>query len=307
MGLSTGLYADQAAGRPLGQVFIGSERSAVGTSALPLNAWSHLATTFDGSVVRLYVNGVLAGSTSVSGSMAASTGVLQDRRQQRLGGVVRRLDRRGARLQPRAHRRRDPAGHADACRRLAAAGRHVAAFGPVRADGVDRDRVGDARLDGVERQRGRRPLQRAPLADRRLHACGREPGRTADGHGLHGLGARGGHLLLPRDGRGRGRQHQRRFGAGDRGRSCRPAADGFGHRARGGRDGQRHGHGDRWRLGRCRRVRASSSGWAAATSAARTRRRRTPSPGTRRPSATAATRSPPSPATPPVRRPPPRS
>ena len=76
-GVVYGLYADQAAGRPLGQVFIGSERSAIGTSALPLNAWSHLATTFDGSVVRLYVNGVLASSTSVTGAMTASTGVLR--------------------------------------------------------------------------------------------------------------------------------------------------------------------------------------------------------------------------------------
>ena len=72
-----GLYADQAAGRPLGQVYVGAERNAVGTSSLPVNAWSHLAATFDGAVVRLYVNGVLAGSTSFAGVMAASTGVLR--------------------------------------------------------------------------------------------------------------------------------------------------------------------------------------------------------------------------------------
>ena len=76
-GVVYGLFADQAGSRPLGQVFIGSERNAVGTAAVPLNAWTHLATTFDGAVVRLYVNGVLAGSTSVSGSMGASTGVLR--------------------------------------------------------------------------------------------------------------------------------------------------------------------------------------------------------------------------------------
>ena len=76
-GVVYGLYADQAAGRPLGQVYIGSERSAIGTSALPLNVWSHLATTFDGSVVRLFVNGVLVGTSSISGSMTASTGVLR--------------------------------------------------------------------------------------------------------------------------------------------------------------------------------------------------------------------------------------
>ena len=45
-GVVYGLYADQAGWRPLGQVDIGGERNAVGTAALPLNAWSHLATTY---------------------------------------------------------------------------------------------------------------------------------------------------------------------------------------------------------------------------------------------------------------------
>ncbi len=76
-GVVYGLYGDQAGGRPLGQVFIGGERNAVGSASLPLNVWSHLATTFDGSVVRLYVNGALAGSSSVSGAMAASSGPLR--------------------------------------------------------------------------------------------------------------------------------------------------------------------------------------------------------------------------------------
>jgi glucose/arabinose dehydrogenase/PKD repeat protein len=76
-GVVYGLFADQAGGRPLGQVFIGAERNAVGSASLPLNSWSHLASTFDGSTVRLFVNGVLAGSSSVSGAMAASTGVLR--------------------------------------------------------------------------------------------------------------------------------------------------------------------------------------------------------------------------------------
>ena len=79
-GVVYGLYGDQAGGRPLGQIDVGGERNAVGSSALPLNAWSHLAATFDGSVVRLFVNGVQAGSLAFSGSMAASTGSL------RLGG-----------------------------------------------------------------------------------------------------------------------------------------------------------------------------------------------------------------------------
>ena len=103
-GVVYGLFADQAGSRPLGQVFIGSERNAVGTAALPLNAWSHLATTYDGSVVRLYVNGSLAGSTAVTGAMAASTGVLRIGGNSVWGEWFAGLDRRGARLQPGAER-----------------------------------------------------------------------------------------------------------------------------------------------------------------------------------------------------------
>ena len=69
-----GCMGDQAGGRPLGQIDVGGERNAVGSAALPLNAWSHLAATFDGAVVRLFVNGVQVGSLGFSGSMAASTG-----------------------------------------------------------------------------------------------------------------------------------------------------------------------------------------------------------------------------------------
>jgi glucose/arabinose dehydrogenase/PKD repeat protein len=79
-GMVYSLYANQDTSRPVGQVFIGSERNAVGSASLPLNAWSHLAATFDGSSLRLYVNGVLVSTTAVTGSMVASTGVL------RLGG-----------------------------------------------------------------------------------------------------------------------------------------------------------------------------------------------------------------------------
>src|SRR4029078_10382157 len=43
-----GLDADAGAGRPLGQVDIGGERNAVGSTALPLNVWTHLAVTYDG-------------------------------------------------------------------------------------------------------------------------------------------------------------------------------------------------------------------------------------------------------------------
>ena len=76
-GVVYGLFADQAGARPLGQVFIGSERNATGTAALPLNAWTHLATTYDGAVSPPLRQRRPRGLDSVSGAMAASTGVLR--------------------------------------------------------------------------------------------------------------------------------------------------------------------------------------------------------------------------------------
>jgi concanavalin A-like lectin/glucanase superfamily protein/copper-binding protein NosD len=75
-GMVYALYAHDGTA-PVGQAWIGSERNANGSSALPLNVWTHLATTCDGTTLRLYVNGSLVSSTAVGGSMAATTGVLR--------------------------------------------------------------------------------------------------------------------------------------------------------------------------------------------------------------------------------------
>src|SRR5204863_3719140 len=40
---------------------------------LPLNAWSHLAATYDGSAVRLYLNGAQVASTPASGAAQTSS------------------------------------------------------------------------------------------------------------------------------------------------------------------------------------------------------------------------------------------
>jgi Concanavalin A-like lectin/glucanases superfamily len=50
---------------------------ARGTSQLPLNAWSHLAATYDGATLRLFVNGVQVGSRALTGALLTSTGVLR--------------------------------------------------------------------------------------------------------------------------------------------------------------------------------------------------------------------------------------
>jgi hypothetical protein len=40
---------------------------------LPLNAWSHVAATYEGTVMALYVNGVQVASQAQSGAVATST------------------------------------------------------------------------------------------------------------------------------------------------------------------------------------------------------------------------------------------
>ncbi|HEX8523847.1 MAG TPA: Ig-like domain-containing protein [Tepidisphaeraceae bacterium] len=78
-GLAYGMYAYGGAGMPPAGYInkAGTDYSAGGGSVLPLNTWSHLATTFDGSAIRLYVNGTLVGSTAVTGPITTSSDVLR--------------------------------------------------------------------------------------------------------------------------------------------------------------------------------------------------------------------------------------
>lgn len=46
--------------------------SATGATELPLNAWTHLAGTYDGSTATLYVNGLVAATTAAAGTIPTS-------------------------------------------------------------------------------------------------------------------------------------------------------------------------------------------------------------------------------------------
>jgi fibronectin type 3 domain-containing protein len=59
-----------------GGTFGGANGNVVGSAALTANAWSYLSLTYDGSVLRLYVNGALVSTQSQAGAIATSNNQL---------------------------------------------------------------------------------------------------------------------------------------------------------------------------------------------------------------------------------------
>jgi hypothetical protein len=75
------LYAKVNTNRPAVYVVRAAQPNAAvdarGSAALPLNTWTHLAASYDGTTLRLFVNGVQAASRAVAGPLLTSTGVLR--------------------------------------------------------------------------------------------------------------------------------------------------------------------------------------------------------------------------------------
>ncbi len=76
--LAYALYANDGAPAPAGYVNVGGAHASVpGTGVVPQAAWTHLAATYDGAALRLYVNGALASTRARTGPIVASGGALR--------------------------------------------------------------------------------------------------------------------------------------------------------------------------------------------------------------------------------------
>jgi len=77
-GVVFGLYANSNRSQPAAVAYTGtSEKTAYGTSQVAAGKWTHLAETFDGSAVRVFVNGTLVSTALAAGSLPSSTSPLR--------------------------------------------------------------------------------------------------------------------------------------------------------------------------------------------------------------------------------------
>jgi hypothetical protein len=80
-GMSYALYASDLNAPPsvYAMTSAGSDQwiHALGTAMLPLDTWTHVAGTYDGSALRLYLNGVLVKTTPHTGPIFDTTGPLR--------------------------------------------------------------------------------------------------------------------------------------------------------------------------------------------------------------------------------------
>jgi hypothetical protein len=75
------LYSNNEVNVPAFQAYAAAQPATVqrvpGPSELPVNSWTHLAGTYDGTTMRFYVDGVQVGTKAVSGNLLTSTGAVR--------------------------------------------------------------------------------------------------------------------------------------------------------------------------------------------------------------------------------------
>ena len=72
------LYAKGSGIGPDAYVLInGNYQLAASANTIPANTWTHLAVTYDGATLSVYVNGTLAASTAVTGNLTTGSGALR--------------------------------------------------------------------------------------------------------------------------------------------------------------------------------------------------------------------------------------
>jgi hypothetical protein len=77
--LSYGLYASTDSGQPSAHVLVGAPPDTFqrATTSTPAGAWTHIAATYDGTTLRVYVNGVQEASKPLSGPITTSNDPLR--------------------------------------------------------------------------------------------------------------------------------------------------------------------------------------------------------------------------------------
>ena len=74
---ASALYANTGSNRPSANVFASADYDLRGTAQLAVNTWTHLAATYNSSVLNLYVNGTQVASQPATGQIVSSSGALK--------------------------------------------------------------------------------------------------------------------------------------------------------------------------------------------------------------------------------------
>ena len=72
-----GMYANNNGNRPSAHAFVGGDRELRGAARLTANVWTHLAATYDGATLRIFVGGSQSATLAVSGSILTSNNPLR--------------------------------------------------------------------------------------------------------------------------------------------------------------------------------------------------------------------------------------